>query len=265
LAAGILLGFQMLNSPCAAQNIVGHRGASHDAPENTLTAFRLAWEQGVDGIEADFQLTSDGRLICMHDKDFQRVSGDQRKVQQLTFEEARQMDVGEWKGAKFKGERAPSLAEVLGSVPEDKLVFVELKGGKEIVAPLVQELAGIELAPNQIVIIAFDSGAIAECKRRRPDLRCHWLTSFEHRNGQWTPTPEEVARKVKACGADGVGLKNERAVLTDSFLRDSGVTEFHVWTVNKPDDAAYFQRLGAWGITTNRPGWLREQLKTHSH
>ncbi len=50
--------------------IVAHRGASYDAPENTLAAFRLAWEQGADAIEGDFFLTSDGQILCLHDKDF---------------------------------------------------------------------------------------------------------------------------------------------------------------------------------------------------
>ena len=55
--------------------IVAHRGASHDAPENTLAAFNLAWKQGADGIEGDFFLSQDGHLVCIHDKDTTRFTG----------------------------------------------------------------------------------------------------------------------------------------------------------------------------------------------
>ncbi len=259
-AMGVLLGFLMLNAPCNAQNIIAHRGASHDAPENTMAAFKLAWEQGADGIEGDWRLTKDARLVCIHDTDLQRVARDPRKVGELTFDEIRKLSVGDWKGKRFRGEQVPSLAEVLAIVPRGKRAFIELKEGGALIG-LETELRSIEFDPRQIVVIAFDEKLIAECKRRMPELRCHWLTSFENRNGQWTPTPDEVARTLKACGADGVGFQAERGALNEPFLRDSGVKEFHVWTVDQPPDAAYFRRLGAWGITTNRPGWLREQLE----
>ena len=55
--------------------LIAHRGASHEAPENTLAAFRLAWEQGADGIEGDFYLSKDGRIVCIHDKDTKRTAG----------------------------------------------------------------------------------------------------------------------------------------------------------------------------------------------
>ena len=55
--------------------LVAHRGASHDAPENTLPAFELAWKQGADAIEGDFHLTKDGKIVCLHDYDTKRVSG----------------------------------------------------------------------------------------------------------------------------------------------------------------------------------------------
>ena len=60
--------------------IVAHRGASSDAPENTLRAFRLGWEQGADAIEADFHLTRDGQLVCMHDATTGRTANADWKV-----------------------------------------------------------------------------------------------------------------------------------------------------------------------------------------
>jgi glycerophosphoryl diester phosphodiesterase len=62
-------------SPCWSQMIVAHRGASYDAPENTLAAFKLAWQQQSDGIEGDFYLTADRQIVCIHDADTKRTAG----------------------------------------------------------------------------------------------------------------------------------------------------------------------------------------------
>jgi glycerophosphoryl diester phosphodiesterase len=64
--------------------IIAHRGASYDAPENTLAAARLAWAQGADALELDLHLTRDGRLAVIHDNDLQRVAGDPRLVAAAT-------------------------------------------------------------------------------------------------------------------------------------------------------------------------------------
>src|SRR4051812_25831913 len=83
--------------------IVGHRGASHAAPENTLPAMRLAFEEGADSLEADFWLTRDERVVCLHDADTRRTAPDQpvRRVQESTLAQLRELDVGAWKGPRF--------------------------------------------------------------------------------------------------------------------------------------------------------------------
>src|SRR5512145_867901 len=76
------------------QLIIAHRGASHDAPENTLSAFKLAIEQGADGFEADFYLGKDGHVVCLHDPDTKRVAGKKLLATEAPFEELRLLDVG---------------------------------------------------------------------------------------------------------------------------------------------------------------------------
>src|SRR6187402_1705451 len=83
-----------------AQNIVAHRGASYDAPENTLAAFKLAFEQGADGVEADFYLSSDGEIVCCHDKDTQRTAGVKHVINKTPLKVLRTLDVGRWKNKK---------------------------------------------------------------------------------------------------------------------------------------------------------------------
>jgi len=246
------------------QYIIAHRGASHDAPENTLAAFRLAWERGADGVEGDFYLTSDGHIVCIHDRETKRVATENYIVAETTFEKLRTLDVGSWKDPKWKGEKIPSIEEVLALVPKGKKIFIELKIGPEIVEPLEKALKASNLSPEQIVIISFDAAAIEACEKRMPHLRSHWLAGYkEQEDGSWKPTASEVTQTVNRIGADGLGSHANLEFFDKDFLkkyRATGVDEFHVWTVNKPTVAKHYQQLGAWSITTDRPGWLRKQL-----
>src|SRR3954470_14279804 len=119
--------------------IVGHRGASFDAPANPVAAIKLAWEQKADGSEFDIYLTKDGQIAVIHDKDTKRTAGGVNKVvAESTLAELRALDVGKWKGEKFAGEKIPTLAEMLATVPPGKRVFIEVKCGPEIVPELVK-------------------------------------------------------------------------------------------------------------------------------
>lgn len=259
-----------MTAPSAsAQLITAHRGASHDAPENTLAAFRLAWEQGADAIEGDFRLTGDGLIVCVHDADTARVAGVNHVVAETPLAALRALDAGRWKAPAFAGEPLPTFAEVLATVPRGKRFFIELKTGPEIVPALVAELAGWPGDPADLTIIAFDADTVAACKRALPAIRAHWLTGFkqDEATGGWRPTAEEIAATATACGADGVGLQAERRVIDARFvarLAAGGAAEFHVWTVDDPGAARAFRDLGAIGITTNRPAVIRTALEEFS-
>lgn len=247
-----------------AQLIVAHRGASHDAPENSLSAFRLAWEQGADAIEADFFLSSDGHIVCLHDPDTERTAGVKHVVKDTPLEVLRQLDVGAWKGERFRGERMPTFDEVAAVVPPGKLFYIELKIGPEIVAPLAQAIEASKLDPRNTVIISFNADTIAECERLMPDIETHLLFRYEKQpDGRWTPAAAEVVARLKRSGADVFSTKAEPAVVDAAFLktvRDAGFGDFGVWTIDDPQAARAYRDLGAFAITTNRPGWLRERL-----
>jgi glycerophosphoryl diester phosphodiesterase len=198
-------------SPLFGQLIVAHRGASYDAPENTLPAFTLAIEQGADALETDFYLTTDQHVICFHDKDTERITGRKLLITETPFEELRKMDVGSWKGPQWKDERMPTIEEVLAAVPEGK------------------------------------------------------LTDFKKQDdGTLKPTADEVIATLKRCRADALDGKAMPEHFDAAFIqkmRDAGFAEFHVWTVDDPEVARFYRDLGVTSITTNRPGWLREQLE----
>ena len=148
--------------------IVAHRGASGDAPENTLAAFRLAWRQGADAIEGDFRLTKDGVIVCIHDGDTKRVGDRDMLVVDSTLQELKTVDIGGCRGEQFIGERVPTLDEVISTIPDGKIILIEVKCGCEIVPLLITQLRESSLDATQVVIISFEAGVIRMCKDLAP-------------------------------------------------------------------------------------------------
>ncbi|TVP97896.1 MAG: glycerophosphodiester phosphodiesterase [Planctomycetaceae bacterium] len=262
---GLLLLLLTPFNPVSGQMITAHRGASYDAPENTLAAFQLAWEQGADAVEGDFYLTADSQIVCIHDADTLRTTGVKEVVATTDLDRLRELDAGSWKSPKFSGEKIPTFAEVMESIPAGKRFYIELKTGPEIVPVLATELERLQPDRRLLTIIAFDARTVAACKKRFPDIKVHWLTGFKQAdgNGVWNPTAQQIAETVRSSGADGVGLRGDRKVVDREFITrmtELGVPEFHVWTIDSPADARHFRELGAMGITTNRPAFLRESL-----
>jgi glycerophosphoryl diester phosphodiesterase len=100
---GLGLGLASALDLCATPLIVAHRGASKDAPGNTIAAFELAWKQGADAIEADFRLTRDQRIVCIHDPYIQDRDGETLMIREATLDGLRGLDVGRSFGKRWKG------------------------------------------------------------------------------------------------------------------------------------------------------------------
>jgi glycerophosphoryl diester phosphodiesterase len=259
----------LITSPASvadAQLIVAHRGASYDAPENTLAAFRLAWEQNADAIEGDFYLTRDRQIVCIHDKTTKRVAPNQpdRNVAESTLDELRTLDVGSWKSARFTNERVPTLTEVLATVPEGRQIFVEIKCGPEILPVLKPQLAASALKPEQITIICFNEAVVTEARKTMPQYRANWLTSYRQKTktSPWAPSIEDVLKNLRRAKANGLGSNANLRAIDLPFVekvRYAGFG-FHAWTVNDPQAARTFRSLGAESITTDRPAFIREAL-----
>jgi glycerophosphoryl diester phosphodiesterase len=240
--------------------IVGHRGASFDAPENTVASFKLAWEQKADAAELDIYLTKAGKLIVSHDATTKRTTGVDLKIVDTTLEELRKLDAGKWKGAKFAGEKLPTLEEMLATVPTGKRIFIEVKCGPEAVPEMDRVIKASKLKPEQTCVISFNADVIAATKKARPDLSALWLVSLSAKaKGK---TVEELIAKAKEIKADGLDLSATPAVLDKAFgdkVRAAGL-KLYVWTVDDVELAKKMIAVGAESITTNKPGWLREQL-----
>lgn len=186
-----------------ALEIVAHRGASDEAPENTREAVEAAWKAGADAVEVDVRLTADGKLAVIHDEDAKRTTGTGAVVAKSTLEDLRKLDAGSWKGPRWKGCRIPTLEEVLATVPRGKRLFVEVKCGAEAVPELARVLRESGRAPREAVVIGFDPETMAAARRiRAAGLELH----------VWTVDDPEVARRLRALGVDGITTNRPAAL-----------------------------------------------------
>ena len=182
--------------------IIAHRGASHDAPENTLAALRLAWEQKADTSEFDIYQTRDGQLAVIHDKDTKRTApGSELPVAKSTLAELQKLDVGQWKDARFTGERIPTLADMLAATPRGKAVFIEVKCGPEAVPEMLRVLDVAKLPVIRTPIISFNADVIAAVKKARPELPAYWIVGLKPKKKINTPA-DMAGIKLRMPGGD---------------------------------------------------------------
>lgn len=247
-----------------AVDIIAHRGASHDAPENTLAAFKLGWQQRADAVELDIWLTKDGKIVVCHDADTKRTTGIAKKIPESTLTELRVLDAGSWKDPKWKGEKLPTLDETLALIPDGKRLVIEIKCGVEVLPELERVLKAAGKPASQLVIISFSYPVCTDAKKLFPKIPVLFLSSFKQdkASGAWTPTPASLIAKAKAANLDGLNLAF-KGPLDAAFVQQTHAAglKFYVWTVDEAEVAKKLLAAGADGITTNRPEWLREQLR----
>lgn len=252
------------SSKSSAVEIIAHRGASHDAPENTLESIELGWKQQADAVELDIMLSKDGRIVVIHDKDTKRLAGVDRLVVEQTFEELRTLDVGRWKDARWEGTRIPLFSSVLASIPEGKRLFIEIKCGSEILPELKRELETARRRSAQTALIGFSAPTMADAKMIFPELEVFWIVDIKPnaKTGKKSPPVDELIRGAKEAGVDGLDLSSHEIIDPEygAKILQSGL-KLAVWTVNDPELARKMIRAGVQGLTTDRPEWMREQLK----
>lgn len=239
--------------------LVAHRGESADAPENTLAAFRLAWERGGTAIELDVHLSADGQAVVSHDFDTARVAGTKRVLGETPYTELRAYDAGAWKEEKYRGEYLPLLSEVFATVPPGGVVLVEIKCGAQIVPELVRCINASGLERGQIILICFNADVLQSAAAALPG--CKTLLLDVVKRG----AAGKADALVSTCIArhfDGVDLHFEEPA-TEEF-----VNRFHhagllvyTWTVNDADTAAGQVAAGIDGITSDCAARIRRELR----
>lgn len=253
------MGAEILLNP-ARRPVIAHRGASAEAPENTLEAFRLAVEQKCDAFEFDVHLTRDGVPVLMHDPTLRRTCGRPDRVADLALAELQAADAGATFTAadgsfpwRNRGVRAPSLVEVLREFP-DMPMLIEIKD------PAAQDATAVVLradgAVARCVVASFRHGAL-RAFRNPPFLRGASrvdILGLLARARLGLP-----ARPRCLCYAVPDYWKGKIEIPTEPVVRASRRAEVpvHVWTVDDPKRARELWARGVSGIITNRPGVIR--------
>lgn len=226
--------------------IIAHRGASAEAPENTISAFALAAEQGADGVELDVQLSADGVPFVIHDKDVARTTNGQGQVSRLTREQLGALDAGD-------GRSVPTLDQVFELFGPSLLYNVELKTGlladKNLAAAVAERIEGHQLE-ERVLVSSFSLSAVRQARR---------LLSPR--------TPVALIRMDKwmRLGHSFVASKADHphySLVDEQFMtwaNQNGLM-VNVWTVDDPAEAQRLTRLGVQGIITNKPEFIRSNL-----
>lgn len=234
--------------------IIAHRGASAQAPENTLAAIRRAWELGADGVEIDVHLTRDGIPVVIHDADTVRVAGKKRVVSRSTLKELKALDVGKGFDEAFSGERIPTLEEVLAIMPPRKYLFIEAKEAPA--AQLAKALMPIFeqhpkwIANRQILFMSFFPDLLWSAATKFPDLTLLLLLDDKRR------LPRRLPKRLPSDSlpVHGMGISHKLMLRDEEreALIGAGAL-MNVWTVNDPAMKAHWEHAGFDFLTTDLP------------
>jgi glycerophosphoryl diester phosphodiesterase len=239
--------------------VIAHRGFSARYPENTMAAFRAAWEAGADGLELDVQRTKDGHLVILHDEKVDRTTNGTGWVKDFTLEELLKLDAGTWKDVSFKGERIPTLEQLLEEVahivsPRPLLLNIELKTA-QVPYPGLEEqvIAAIRKfgLTDRVLISSFNHYSLRTVTRLAPEIPIGLLYM------EGLVEPWHYAKRMKALALHPY-YPNIIPELVEG-CRKEGV-RLHPYTVDREMDMRRIVKAGVDAIITNHPDRLRRVI-----
>ncbi|MNR05388.1 Glycerophosphoryl diester phosphodiesterase [compost metagenome] len=236
--------------------IIAHRGASGEAPENTLAAFSLALAQGCDAIELDIHLSADGDIVVCHDDTLQRTTDRNGKIHEWTTDELKWADAGKKFHEKYEGEQIPLLEEVFDLVPPEIMINVEIKGsnGRRTEAKLV-ELVRRRNRIDSVIVSSFDHKGLALLKQLEPSIRIGLL---------YTGNFMSHTKIAENAGIPVYSLHPYYKHLDAVDIREAIRSGLHVYpyTINNEQEMKKAINLGVSGIITDYPARLRRLLES---
>lgn len=247
--------------------IIAHRGASHDAPENTIPAIYLAWQEQADGVEVDVRVTSDGKVVLIHDPDTHRTSGTKLEVRQQIWDAIRILDVGSWKNPRFRLTTIPLFRDVLKILSGGRELWVEVKCGTEIIPALRNDIDVRRPSEKGLCFVGFSAQVMGEIKRAFPKYRV--LLNVESPGNRGAPAPWTAGNLIEVARASGLdGLSVGISELVDeAFIKevhDAGL-DLIGWVVDDEQVALRLAKAGLKSLMTNRPAFIRRQLNGHGY
>lgn len=230
--------------------ITAHRGASIEAPENTLAAFSKAIENMADYIELDVQLTADGEVVVMHDASAYRTTGVDQKISSMTLEEVKKLDAGSYFGEEFAGEQVPTLQEVMELVQGRAMLNIEIKSTStsmslvEKVIEIIREYNGLD----KCVITSFDYYALKYAKQCEARIQTGYILSVAY--GDFYNMSDVDFFSMNAS------FLSKRTV---DAIHNSG-KQVYAWTVNNETSIKNLTNKGVDNIITDNPVLARETI-----
>ena len=241
-----------IRAPGETGVVVGHRGNSSVAPENTMPAFVSTTRSGADYFEIDIALTKDGVPVVMHDGTVDRTTDGTGAVDALTLDEIRALDAGSWFSPAYAGTKVPTFDEVLTYVANGGAdVVVEYKGdwnleNTRMTVDMI-EAAGVE---NKVLAQSFSATTVGNVAAAAPELPLAWLTGG---------IDAGIIATATQLGADAVNPSTATAESV-AAAHDAGLGVF-VWTQNSATAWQALTAMGVDGIITDRPdalvGWMQ--------
>jgi glycerophosphoryl diester phosphodiesterase len=219
---------------------IGHRGARGYEPENTLRSFKKALELGVDAVEFDVHICKSGEIVVIHDEKVDRTTNGKGFVAEKTFSELRKLDAG-------KGEKIPSLNEVLDLINRKVKANIELKGhgAERPVLDLIDEYVKKKnWKYSDFLISSFEYIWLEEVRKINPRINIGVLIEKNLNHGL------RVAEMINAYSVNpDLKLVNKKFV---ENMHEKGMKVF-VWTVNKKEDIEKMKSFGVDGIFSDYP------------
>ncbi len=233
--------------------IIAHRGASSDAPENTLAAMRQAIDYATDWVEIDVQETSDDQVVVFHDSDFMKLANVDLKIWDATMPDLESIDIGSHKDPIFLAERVPTLAELLTVCKGKTKVVIELKyyGHDKDLEQRVLNLVNEHDMSSDVMYMSLNIDAVIKMKQLDPSCRAGLLMSL-------------LGGKIEDTKADFLAVN--AMFVNRSFIQRAHASgkDVYVWTVN---DAVTMSRMignGVDGLITDKPDLARRVLAERS-
>lgn len=232
--------------------IWGHRGASGEAPENTLPAIELALRQGADGVEVDVQVSRDGRIVVLHDETVDRTTDGKGAVKGLPWSTLQRLDASGGDN-RFAGSRIPLLADVL-DLTRNAILNIELKNDRVAYPGLEEQiLADVAAAgaADRVVLSSFNRRSLTHLRH----LGVSSSVGLLYHRPRLRP-----GREAQRLGATAVHppLHSTTARLVRRIHRRG--LPVHVWTVNDDDDVRRMARFGVDAVITDHPARVRDAL-----
>ena len=239
----ICCGFSLVAADTHKILRIGHRGASGYEPENTLRSFKKALDLGVDMIEFDVHVCASGELVVIHDAKVDRTTNGTGYVARKTLPELQKLDAG-------KGERIPTLIEVLDLINQQVVVNIELKGVNtaEPVAKIISEyVTQKKWSYDKFLVSSFNHVELLKFKKLVPQVPTEALLEG---------VPVRLASFAQDCKAQAIGIYKD--CITQEYVNDAHKRKLkvYVFTVNEPDEIERVKKLGVDGIFSNFPDRL---------